>query len=276
MVSYETILEALSKEAEERPQLAETISLYAKLVEAQATVAPGDGRPSLERDEALARLGRGEPLFSVEQLEIDAKAFADLCSRVGFTLAQSRREFVKQLALIHAWLREHADDMGRMATDYLREGRVRRGEEAGLESEFLSFIFSNSLRPFLRLKAEQYAELIDDSLWYRNRCPICGGEPDLAALERKSGRRRLLCSRCDFEWGYVRLACPFCGNEDPAELGYYPSEDKVYRLGVCDRCHRYLKTIDLREAKGERLLPAERVLTIGMDFAAQKAGYKAG
>jgi FdhE protein len=275
MDSFERILDALKKEAGERPQLADTIGLYTKIVEAQAAAA-GAGASSLERNEALARLGSGEPLLSPETLEIDVKAFADLCSRVGFTLAQCRREFVKPLARIHAWLRDHADEMGRLAMDYMREGHVRRGEEAGLESDLLSFIFNNSLRPFLRPRAEEYSEVISDSLWYRKRCPICGGEPDLAALERSSGRRRLLCSRCDFEWGYVRVACPFCGNEDPAKLGYYPSEDRVYRLGVCERCHRYLKTIDLREAKGERLLPVERVLTIGMDFAAQKAGYKAG
>lgn len=276
MVSYEKILEVLKKEAEERPQLAETIRLYAKIVEAQAAVAVGEGVSLPERKEAVARLGSGEPLLSPKTLDIDAKAFADLCSRIGFALAQCRREFVKPLARIHAWLRDHAEEMGRLARDYLREGHVRKGEEAGLDGNLLSFIFNNSLRPFLRTKAEEYADTISDSLWYRNRCPICGGEPDLAALERGSGRRRLLCSRCDSEWGYVRVACPFCGNDDPAKLGYYPSEDRVYRLSVCDRCHRYLKTIDLREAGGERLLPAERVLTIGMDFAAQKAGYKAG
>ena len=276
MVSYDRILEALRKGAEEQPQLAETIDLYAKIVEAQAAAAVGESVSSLERKEAVARLSQGEPLLSPETLRIDSKAFADLCSRVGFTLAQCRRELVKPLARIHAWLRDHTEDIEQLARDYLREGHVRRGEETGLESSLLSFIFNNSLRPFLRPSAEEYSDVINDSLWHRERCPICGGEPDLAALERSSGRRRLLCSRCDFEWGYVRVACPFCRNEEPATLGYYPSDDRVYRLSVCDRCQRYLKTIDLREAKGERLLPVERVLTIGMDFAAQKAGYKAG
>jgi transcription elongation factor Elf1 len=125
-----------------------------------------------------------------------------------------------------------------------------------------------------RAQAEALSGHVNDSLWCRGRCPICGGEPDIAALERGSGQRRLLCSRCDSEWAYQRVACPFCGNENPSQLAYYPSDDKVYRLSVCERCHRYLKTVDLRETAGERLLPAERILTIGMDLAAQKAGYR--
>jgi hypothetical protein len=170
MDSFERILEALKKEAGKRPQLSETIGLYAKLVEAQAAAVVGEDASPLERNEALAHLGSGEPLLSPETLEIDVKAFADLCSRVGFTLAQCRREFVKPLARIHAWLRDHADEMGRLAMDYMREGHVRRGEEAGLESDLLSFVFNNSLRPFLRPRAEEYSEVISDSLWYRNRC----------------------------------------------------------------------------------------------------------
>jgi FdhE protein len=98
--------------------------------------------------------------------------------------------------------------------------------------------------------------------------------PDIATRERDSGQRRLLCSRCDSEWAYLRIACLFCGNEDPSQIAYYPSDDKVYRLSVCERCHRYLKTVDLRETAGEKLLPAERILTVGMDVAAEKAGYR--
>ncbi len=158
--------------------------------------------------------------------------------------------------------------------EYLREGRVSKGEEAGLEGPLLSFIFTHSLRPLLRAQAAALSGHVNDSQWYRGRCPICGGEPDIAALERGSGQRRLLCSRCDSEWAYLRIACPFCGNEDPSQLAYYPSDDKVYRLSVCERCHRYLKTVDLRETAGEKLLPAERILTVGMDVAAEKAGYR--
>jgi FdhE protein len=274
MVGYDKILDALEAEAGRRPEMADTIDLYRKLIECQADVHVLQNGSDLSAEETASRLERGQPLLSPETVEIDSATFAQLSSRIGFTLAQQRRELVNPLAKIHAWLQEQHQEIGTLAVEYLREGHVSKGEDAGLEGALLSFIFTHSLRPLLRAQAAALSGHVDDSLWYRGRCPICGGEPDIAALERGSGQRRLLCSRCDSEWAYLRVACPFCGNEDPSHLSYYPSDDKVYRLSVCERCHRYLKTVDLRETAGERLLPAERILTIGMDLAAQKAGYR--
>ncbi len=158
--------------------------------------------------------------------------------------------------------------------EYLREGRVQQGEEAGLDNNLLAFILNNALRPFLRAQAEALAPEFNDDEWYRGYCPVCGGEPDFAALEKESGARRLLCSRCDTEWHYRRIGCPFCGEE--ADVAYYPSDDNVYRLYVCDACRGYLKTVDQRQLAEPRPLPVERILTIPMDIAAQDAGYLRG
>jgi formate dehydrogenase maturation protein FdhE len=65
------------------------------------------------------------------------------------------------------------------------------------------------------------------------------------------------------EGAWYRGSCPVCGGE-------------ADRLSVCEVCRRYIKTIDLRQVAGERLLAAERILTLGMDLAAQEAGYRDG
>jgi len=103
----------------------------------------------------------------------------------------------------------------------------------------------------------------------------CGGAPDFAVLEGDGGARRLLCGRCDAEWAHARTGCPFCGNQDRETLGYFGTGDAAHRLYVCDRCNRYLKTLDLRATWRRPLLPAERVLAVGMDLAAARAGYHA-
>jgi FdhE protein len=69
------------------------------------------------------------------------------------------------------------------------------------------------------------------------------------------------------------VGCPFCGITDHTKVVYYPSEDRVYRLYVCQECQRYLKTIDLREAKHAISLPVERVTTVAMDAVARQEGY---
>jgi hypothetical protein len=127
--------------------------------------------------------------------------------------------------------------------------------------------------PFLRRYAAALAPLVNLETWYRPYCPVCGGEPDFAALDKPHGARRLLCSRCDFEWPFRRTSCPFCGNDKPEQYLYVPSEDGIYRLYLCDRCRRYLKVIDRRELVEERLLPVERILTLPMDQAARQEGY---
>jgi formate dehydrogenase maturation protein FdhE len=275
VVGYAEILQELHSQADKRAELADTIQLHCELLEAQAHAQVPPGRPALSGEEASARLQQGYPLLAPEHLVADGQSLAGLFDQIGHIVAERRPELGEALAGIRGWLDGRRQQIEAVAVDYLREGRVRGEEEAGLDAYLLTFIFINALRPFLRAQAQALAPWVDDSVWYRGRCPICGGEPDVAALERGSGRRRLLCSRCDSEWAFRRVGCPFCGNDDPHQLAYYPSGDQVYRLNVCEQCRRYLKTIDLRQVAGERLLAAERVLTAAMDVAALEAGYGA-
>jgi Ni/Fe-hydrogenase subunit HybB-like protein/formate dehydrogenase maturation protein FdhE len=276
VVGYAKILQYLRSEAGARPELANTIELHRQLIELQARAPISSGPAALSEEEATERLRRGSPLLSPESLDLDGQILARLCDQIGSIVADRRPELAEGLGRIRAWLDEKRDRLDLLAAEYLREGRVRSGEDAGLDGNLLTFILNNTLRPLLRVQAQVLAPLVDDSTWYRGRCPICGGEPDMAALGKGSGRRRLLCSRCDSEWAFKRIGCPFCGNDDPFKLVYHPSGDEVYRLSVCERCRRYLKTVDLRQVELERVLPAERILTVAMDMAARDAGYVAG
>ena len=268
---YEKVGQRLREEAAKRPELASTIDLYCALLEVQARVRVEPGG-ALDAGEAAARLDQGLPLLPPETLAADGPALAELCDQVVSIVAERQPEQADALAVVRAWLTRERERLGALAVEYLREGSIAEGEVADL----LAFIFDTALRPFLRGRALPLAPLVPDGAWYRGYCPFCGGEPDFAALERQGGRRRLLCSRCDSVWTFLRVGCPFCGNNDPGQLGHYPSDDGGYRLNVCESCRRYIKTIDLREVAGERLLEAERVLTVGMDLAAHEAGYRRG
>ncbi len=268
---YEQVGQRLRQEAAKRPELAGTIDLYCALLEVQARVRVEPGG-ALDAGEAAARLDQGLPLLPPETLAADGPALAELCDQIVSIVAERHPEQADSLAAARVWLTQERERLGALAVEYLREGHIGEGEETDL----LAFIFDTALRPFLRARALALAPLVPDGAWYRGHCPFCGGEPDFAALERQSGRRRLLCSRCDGVWTFLRVGCPFCGNSDPSQLGHYFSDDRAYRLNVCEACRRYIKTIDLREVAGERLLEAERVLTVGMDLAAREAGYGRG
>jgi len=114
---------------------------------------------------------------------------------------------------------------------------------------------------------------VNQERWRRGYCPICGGNPDFAFLDKERGARWLLCSGCDAEWLFQRLECPYCGTQDQDALAYFTDDEGLYRLYVCERCKRYLKALDLRQAKSEVLLPLERLFTFDIDAQAQEYGY---
>ena len=72
------------------------------------------------------------------------------------------------------------------------------------------------------------------------------------------------------EWPFYRTACPFCAED---ERIFYYARQAPYRVYVCEACRRYLKTVDLREVEGQRVLPVERILTIEADVEARAAGW---
>ncbi len=263
----------LSRQATARPELRDIAAPYLALLSAQAPVEDTFSPPSLPEAEVRARLGRGIPALAPEDFRAAPQALRRLWEDVCAVAARHFPDLASPLEAIRQWPNGREDGLLPAAMYYLRGEADLLAENAGLDSSLFQFVLNNVLHPFLRRYASALAPLVDPETWYRPYCPVCGGEPDFAALAKPHGARRLLCSRCDFEWPYRRTSCPFCGNDNPETYPYVPSEDGIYRLYLCDRCRRYLKVIDLRELLEERLLPVERILTLPMDLAARQEGY---
>jgi formate dehydrogenase maturation protein FdhE len=113
-----------------------------------------------------------------------------------------------------------------------------------------------------------------------NRCPRCGGAPQLSILESGSvgsgegSSRQLLCATCLMTWPFRRVVCPHCGEEDERKLGYFQSAafDHV-RIDGCDSCRRYLKNIDLTRA-GLAVPLVDEVDAVPLDVWARERGYQ--
>jgi FdhE protein len=148
----------------------------------------------------------------------------------------------------------------------------RRAE--GVDEVVATLVMTRALKPWLRALAGVALATPAARSYSGRTCPACGGAPDFAALEGVGGERRLLCSRCDCEWSFARTGCPFCAEVSPKKLAYFAYGR--YRLYVCDSCTGYLKTVDRRETWGDVPLAVERVLAVGLDVAATRAGYGPG
>jgi FdhE protein len=149
-------------------------------------------------------------------------------------------------------------------------------EKLGLEVDDLYFLGLQAGNPIFELYAGKVKERIDADNWSKGFCPVCGSSPAMAYLREDDGKRILWCQFCSTQWCFLRLKCPFCSNEDQKTLKYFfTDENDPYRVHLCDKCKKYLKTIDQRKMKNPENLDLgwENLHSFAMDLVAQKEGF---
>lgn len=135
------------------------------------------------------------------------------------------------------------------------------------------------VQPYAHFLAEVGLKPAGRKLWdASNKCPFCGGKPQLAVLRTRdgddqSGSRSLLCATCLTEWSFPRVVCPDCGEERPEMLGYFHTAEYDYvRSEFCERCKQYIKTIDLTKL-GLACPLVDEVATAPLDLWCTEHGY---
>ena len=255
-----------------------SLKFYKKLLNIRADVESRIISPKVKiRKEVIAsRTTSGLPLLRFEELEFDWPLVEDTFVRTE-TAFTNYREDLGQV------LQKPTEQKPRLRKEtieaWFEDNRLPAEAVSDNVSEhLLATIIPQTMMPFLASYAQVLIGAVDQELWQRGYCPVCGGIPDFAFLEKEVGARWLLCSRCDAQWLFRRLVCPYCGNNDHKSLSYFVGENGPYRLYVCEQCHCYLKTIDLRKVEdtADILLPLERLITIDMEHQGQEKGYKPG
>ena len=150
----------------------------------------------------------------------------------------------------------------------------------GIEKENLEFLLYNSLKPSIVQCSEQITSYLDNTpskTQIQGYCPVCGSMPGVSLLSYENGERSLVCSFCWHEWKTRRIFCPFCSTIDAKDLSYLKIEgEDGLRGDVCDKCMKYIKTIDLREYNNDIYLPLELLGAIPLDMKLQGDGYSSG
>lgn len=265
-------LEGWTEKVEASPELVE---FYRRLLRIQSIAERRVGMPQLDlnSEDISDRLDQGLPLIGFDELDLDWSLLQATFVKVTSAFAKHPKLFApvpKSLVEIgghHHYLKEAVRawyKMTRLPTAVVPDG---------VDKCLLEDIIQATLKPFLVGYSKALLSSVNQERWRRGYCPICGGSPDFAFLDKKYGARWLLCSRCDTEWLFQRLECPYCGTRDQNALSYFTDDKGLYRLYVCENCKHYLKTIDLREAASEVLLPLERLYTLDIDRQAEENGY---
>lgn len=224
----------------------------------------------LEGKHVSQKLAGGLPLIDLSQEDLDLSEpkayFLELMKIAEKINAEETRAIIDDL--------EKGDlDFKEMVQETFVKSEGAEDDEDD-SFDLLGFFVEESLRPALEEIAEQYADTIQKSHWDEGYCPVCGKEPKIGELREEEGKRFLFCSQCGTEWSFRRIKCPFCGNEEQKTLSYFTvEEDERYRVDVCDRCKRYIKTIDFRNMQEEPNLDIEDIATIHLDMLANEEGY---
>lgn len=220
--------------------------LYYRLAPLGEEEAPSTARPKLRLDLLL-------PLFP---------PFLSIIAEIGpSALASSAGDLASQPA--EAW--------EVLLHTFWEEGRLPDGQEAVHPLLFFPKAF---LQPYGERLAEGWKRSGDRRV--TSSCPFCGGRPQVGAL-RGAGEGAeffLVCSLCAIEWPFERIVCPACGEREPKKLPYYQAEEFPHlRVGACDTCRRYLKSVDL--TKDGRAVPVvDELASIPLDLWAGEQGYQ--
>lgn len=276
MENKNNILARLEREGEKKGLTPRFIEFYMRLFDIQykAEKRIGITKPVLKLESMNERLEQGLPLVSFNEIALDwplvkdifievTRVFADYADIFG-ELPEVLKKPKSQLSLpkktVKAWF-ESGELPSSMAFNNIDEHIL------------IDAIIQATLKSFLVSHSKVLSKYINQERWRRNYCPVCGGHPDFAFIDNEQSSRWLLCSRCDTQWLFQRLQCPYCNNEEQKELAYFTDDKGVYRLYTCEKCHKYIKAIDLRATTSYVLLPLERLFTLDMDRQAQEKGY---
>jgi FdhE protein len=143
----------------------------------------------------------------------------------------------------------------------------------------IQFFEKAILQPYLRWVADTGARPAGREASAGERCcPFCGGSPQVSFLQNKettaeSGNRDLICATCLSSWEFRRVVCANCGEERPAQLGYFHSSEFGHvRIEACDTCKHYIKGVDLTRI-GFAAPMVDEIDAAPLDLWAREHGY---
>jgi FdhE protein len=229
-------------------------------------------------DRARIRMKEGFPMLSKGDFSIDptlaTRLFRSLC-RIAKRENEKLRVEVEKIT--NALRRKKIDLEACLIKavegdqDYLSGVAAHVGVDQGV----MNFLLHTTIKPFVEVVASHPRDKVDEDLWDKGYCPICGSQPLMGELRGEEGKRIWTCSFCGTQWQGKRVMCPFCENTDRESLRYfYTEKEKAYRIDICDKCKRYIKTVDSRKLAGDIFLPVEDIGTLHLDILAAEKGFR--
>ena len=218
----------------------------------------------------------GFPLFSRGSLPFDLEASSNLLEAILRMLhaidGKSQKGFSTALKIVRKDP-EWAKNILEAVLDRDETALMKISEESGLAPAGIGFLVKMALKPSLDHLRSLVSHKLGTANWKWGYCPLCGSEPHMARFSKK-GARFLHCGLCGEEWRFPRLKCAFCNNSEQETLGYFTVDgEEGPRVDFCEKCRRYIKTIDEKALEKTTPLELEYLTTTHLDFLARENDF---
>ncbi len=279
MPSTEKKISALQQAALTSPDYADIVPLFIGVydyllgLENQTgiTIAPSCADPK-------ERIEKSFPLLIFSDLKVNQERSVAFLLGLIDVLSQKGQENAEYLQQIAIALKSGSIDPEAIYGAILERRRTPINDISDLlavPAPLVEYIFEIPLKTALESFSTGY-DANSFAGWQENFCPICGSRAGMAELSGEEGRRALSCSACSFRWPFKRMACAYCGCDDPEKLSYFTAGDGATRVDTCKACSRYIKTRDSRKGDSDVPLEVEDLLTIHLDLLASREGFERG
>jgi len=269
--------ERIQQIKKKRPGYGEILDFYQEVREAQdqvkASLKINPVRLRKEWKELLTK--GGFSLIQKEDFPVDVEGSVELFQSICRIGKDANPHMAEQVRKIEQAIENRRIDLRKLLKKGVKEKKIEEvAAESGLDKKVFSFLLLGSTKPSIEAAREQLGNHINPETWLKGYCPVCGSLPFLSLLREEVGKRYLLCSYCGFQWRIERLICPFCNSKEQQSLQYlYAKGEEAYRIDLCEKCHQYIKTIDLRNLE-ESDPSLEDLATLHLDLLAAQKGYK--
>lgn len=266
----------------ERPSHKEVLEFYKDLVTEQYSALSKVKTTSIEfdKDDAKEKIIQGFPLVEKKAFILDIPSATRLFRRLCKILSKTKKGQLDSERITQAMRKKEIKlpELFKQAESENDEYITALSKKLQVKEDVLVFLARNSIKPIYEAYAKELKDYVDQERWWKGYCPICGSEPYIAELKSEGGAegaRFLVCSSCGYEWRFNRLKCPFCENDNHEKLRYFytEKEGKAYRIDVCEKCKRYIKTVDVAALDVDFLPLLEDIGTLHLDILAKKEGY---
>jgi FdhE protein len=274
------IRERIAALKEAHPNYRGILEFFEKLLlEQLKTKAQVEIRPlEVSEDRARIRAKEGFPMLSRGDFSINLQLATRLFRSISRIAKEENEKLKAEVGKIERALRKKKIDLELCLSKAVEGDRGYLSRVAGeeeIDQGVMNFLLYTTIKPFVEAVASHLRDEVDEDLWDKGCCPICGSQPLMGELRGEEGRRIWMCSFCGSQWRGKRMVCPFCENADHRTLRYfYTEKEKAYRIDVCDKCKRYVKTVDTRQLAHEIFLPVEDLATLHLDILAADKGFK--